>query len=49
MDNQQQKEIIKAQLKILLELSNLAEESNWIDAWIDLKTELVRKLKKLEA
>ena len=49
MDTQLQKTILKAQLKILLELSNLAEESNWIDAWIDLKTELARKLKKLEA
>jgi hypothetical protein len=49
MDTQLQKTILKAQLKILLELSNLAEESNWIDAWIDLKTKLVRKLKKLEA
>jgi hypothetical protein len=49
MDTNQQIQLLKAQLKILLELSDRAEEEgSWIDAWIDLKTELLQKLKKLE-
>jgi len=50
MNNQQQKEIIKAQLKILVELGNRVEEGeNFLSAWVDLKTELLQKLRKLEA
>jgi len=52
MDNDQQlqKAILKAQLQVLRELSDRAEEEgSWIDAWIDLKSELLQKLRKLEA
>jgi len=46
-DTNLEKAILRAQLKILLKLSDLAEESSWIDAWIDLKSEILRKLKNL--
>jgi hypothetical protein len=50
--NQQELEklILKGQIRILLELSKRVEDGeDVLDAWIDLKTELARKLKKLEA
>ncbi len=48
-DQQLQKAILKAQLKILKELGDRAEEEEWIQAWIDLKSEITKKLRKLEA
>jgi len=50
MDTNQQleKAILKAQVQILMELGDRAEEEgSWIDAWIDLKSEILRKLKNL--
>jgi len=47
MTDQLQKAILRAQLQILWELSDRAEEEGWINAWIDLKSEILKKLKNL--
>jgi len=51
MDNQQlEKTILKSQLEILRKLNDRIEEGeDFLSAWIDIRSELIRKLKKLEA
>jgi predicted metal-binding protein len=47
---EEQKNILKAQIQILLKLNNRIEEGeDFYEAWIELKKELLRKLRKLEA
>jgi hypothetical protein len=49
-DKEQKKMILKAQLKILVELSDLVEEEgeDFILALMDLKSRILRDLRKLE-
>ena len=49
-DKEKKREILKAQLKILVELSDLVEEEgeDFILALMDLKSRILRDLRKLE-
>lgn len=49
MNDQLQKQLIRAQLRILEELNTRVEEGeDFLSAWIDLRTELLERLKKLD-
>jgi len=47
-DREYIKAILRAKLEVLMDLSDRVEEGDsWIDAWLELRMELLRKLSKL--